>query len=335
MHKTLHIVSGTIVTNVMKQANLSGDFLAWQDFLHEGPIPQNFSLQQLSKIRAHFLCEYNYVTLNKALQTFEHRNTVLENHQHYEEIILWFEQDLYDQLQLLQLLDWFETHLHKGVQLSLILTDRHFADYSFQEIQEATHNKHHIKEKHFKLAKKAWSALSDTTPLSWFALLNEETSSLPFLKNSVQRLLEEYPNTMNGLSRTEHQALLTISKGEKRQKQDIFLESQKQEQHPFIADIIFWKILDEFEKYQLITIKKNDDIYITNLGKDVLIGKKNWITIKPIEHWIGGVHLSADNLWCWNIQGKTIGKYYYSTVLSTLMPIKQKPTKQINLQSSQ
>jgi hypothetical protein len=326
MNKTLHIVSCTTVANVMKQAKLSGDFLAWEDFLHEGPIPQNFSLKQLSKIRAHFLCEHNYLSLNQALQTFEQRNTVLENHKIYEEVILWFEQDLYDQLQLLQILDWFAYHQDKNVKLSLILTDKYFAEYSFQEIKNAVLEKSSIKDRHLRVAKKAWLALSSNTPLPWFKLLNEETSPLPFLKNSVQRLLEAYPNTMNGLSRTEHQALLIISKGEKKQKQDIFLASQKQEEHPFIADIIFWKILNDFEKYKLITIKKNDDIYITDLGKDVLIGKRNWITIKPIEHWIGGVHLSADNLWCWNIQEKTIGKYYYSEVLSTLMPVKQKPS---------
>lgn len=324
MNKTLHIVSGITVTNVMKQAKLTGDFLVWQDFLHEGPIPKNFSLQQLSKIRAHFLSEYNYVNLNKALQIFEYRNSILEKHKNYKEIILWFEQDLYDQLQLLQILDWFEAHLSKNVKISLIVTDGHFAEHSFQEIQEALQQKNTMTNKHFRLAKKIWLALSHTTPLLWFELLNQPMSELPSIKNSIQRLLEEYPNTLNGLSRTAHQALITILKGEKRQKQDIFIESQKQEEEPYIADIIFWKILEDFAKYKLITVNENsNNIYITDLGRDILTGKKNWITIKNTNHWIGGVHLSDDNLWCWDIQKKTIGKYYYSKTLSTLIPIKQ------------
>ena len=322
MNKTLHIVSGTTVTQVMKQAKLTGNFLEWQDFLHEGPIPKKFSLEQRSKIRAHFFNKQGYANLNIALRTFEYRNNILKNYQEYKEVILWFEQDLYDQLQLLEILNWLESHPSENVKISFILTDRHLAEYSFPEIREALVEKHPIKERHFRLAKKAWSALSDISPHSLFSLLNQETSSLPFLKNTIQRLLEEYPNTMNGLSRTAHQALLTISKGQKRQKQDIFIESQKQEQQPFIADIIFWKILDDFIEYKLIIQKKSNNLYITDLGKDVLIGKKNWITIKTIEHWIGGVHLSNDNLWCWNIQKKTIGKYYYSTVLSTLLPVK-------------
>jgi len=327
MHKTLHIVSGTTVTNVMKQAKLTGDFLEWYDFLHEGPVPKNFSLLQRSKIRAYFLSEEKYIEFNTAIQIFELRNKILKNHQKYKHILLWFEQDLYDQLQLLEILNWFSLHINKKVKISLILTDKHFADYSFQELQKASLQKEIVTNKHMILAQKAWSALSDSTPLSLFNLLNESSSELPFLQNSVQRLLEEYPNTMNGLSRTAHQALLTISKGQKRQKQDIFIESQKQEQLPFLADIIFWKILDKFIEYKLIIQKENSELYITDLGRDVLIGKKNWITIKNIDHWIGGVHLSDDNLWCWNIQERTIGKYYYSTVLSTLLPVKHSSLK--------
>jgi len=305
MYKILHIVSGTMVANVMKQAELSGDFLVWQDFLHEGPIPKSFSLQQLSKIRAHFFDQYKYLELQEALKTFENRNHILQNHSNYNEVILWFEQDLYDQLQLLEVLNWFASYLDKNVELSLILTKSHFAEYSFSEIQLATQNKQSITPKHFSIAQKAWSALSDDEPLKWFNLLKEKNSTLPFLKQTVQRLLEEYPNTFNGLSRTAHQALLTISKNKKQNKQKIFIESQKQEEHPFIADIIFWRILDDFLEHKLIEKKANGEIDITSLGKEVLLGKLNWITIKKIDYWIGGVHLSQDNLWCWNIQEKT------------------------------
>ena len=323
MNTTLHIVSSTTVINVMQQANLYGDFLAWQDFLHEGPTPKNFSLQQLSKIRAYFLSEHRYTSLNKALETFEYRNNILENYKNYKKIILWFEQDLYDQLQLLQILDWLETHLNKDIEVTLVLTDKYFAEYSFQELQEASLQKNIMTKKDFQLGKKIWSAFSDTTPLSWFKLLDKSNSDPLSLKKSIQRLLEEYPNTMNGLSRTEHQALMSIFK-EKRLKEDIFMESQKEEEKPFIADIIFWKILDDFIKHKL-TIQESNNIYITDLGKDVLNGKKNWITIKNIDHWIGGVQLSPDNLWCWDIKEKTIGKYYYSTALSTLIPVKLSP----------
>ena len=329
MHKTLHIVSCTAVTNVMKKANLLGDFLEWKDFLHEGPIPKELSLQQLSKLRANFLYEQNYTPLYKATKEFEHRDNILTNHKIYKEVILWFERDLYDQLQLLQILSWFEKHLNPDTKVSMILTYNHFAEYSSQEILKAVQNKYVIKENHLKLAKRAWYAFSNTTPSLWHKLLSEDTSILPFLNNTVQRLLEDYPSTLNGLSRTAHQALLSVERG-KKNLHDIFVESQHQEQYPFIADIIFWKILDDFLEHGLIEKKANDHIYITPLGKEILSGKKNWINIKKIDHWIGGVALKNNNLWCWNIQEKTIGKYYYSSVFSTFIPVKKKLLCNVN-----
>jgi len=320
MNKILHIVSGTTVTDVMKQAKLSGDFLAWDDFLHEGPAPKAFSLQQLSKIRAYFMDKQGYSQLDEIFKKFEERNTLLERHQEYDKVILWFEQDLYDQLQLLQVLSWFKEHLSQNVTLSLILTDKYFKGYSFHELRQLLLYEQAIQQEQLGLAQKAWSAFCAPTPMAWFRLLSEPTSALPFLKASVKRLLEEYPNTKNGLSRTAHQALLSISHG-KTEPKEIFIHSQKYEDKQFMADVIFWKILDDFIEYKLI-IKKSNNLYITDLGKDVLNGKKNWITIKNIDYWIGGVHLSDDNLWCWNIKEKTIRKYYYSTALSTLIPIK-------------
>ena len=101
LNKTLHIVNGTIVMDMMKQAKLAGEFIAWDDFLHEGPIPPHFSLQQLSKIRAYFMDEQRYCQLDIASKKFEERDKKLEEHQYYNKVILWFEQDIYDQLQLL------------------------------------------------------------------------------------------------------------------------------------------------------------------------------------------------------------------------------------------
>jgi len=324
MNKILHIVNGTTVINIMKQAKLSGDFVAWDDFLHEGPVPKAFSLQQLSKIRAYFMDKQGYGQLDEISKKFKERNHILEGYQKYDKVILWFEQDLYDQLQFLQVLSWFKKHLDQNVTLSLISTDKYFGEYSFQELQELLLYEKMIQKKELELAQKAWSAFREPTPLAWFKLLAEPTSALPFLKSSVKRLLEEYPNTKNGLSRTAHQALLSVSQG-KTEPKEIFIHAQKYEDKPFMADVIFWKILDDFIEYGLITSDiATKALTITPLGKDVLDGKKNWIDIKDIDYWIGGVKLSNNNLWCWDIKKRVITNYYYSKSLSMLLPIKDK-----------
>jgi len=322
MAKVLNIVNGDIAIDIMKKAQVEGDFLAWQDFLHEGPVPKRFSLKQLSKLRADYIHKEKFGKLKTIQKTFERRDEKLENYKIYQKITLWFEHDLYDQLQLLQVLAWFQANIIKGTQLTLICTDSYLGECSIEEIEKLLRYEHTVMNDHLYLAERAWSAFTETTPKKWFQLEQENTYLLPFLQNTLKRMLEEYPNTKNGLSRSEHQALLVISKGISRPR-EIFKSCQSYEQAKFMGDVIFWKILDDFIFYGLINSKEHgQELSINALGEKVLNGTISWLNIKPLDRWIGGVHLTNDNLWCWDIKKKNIAKYYYSSALSSLLKVK-------------
>ena len=55
MTKTLNITNGDIAVTIMRQADISGDFLPWRDVLHDGPVPGGLSLEALSEIRTDFI----------------------------------------------------------------------------------------------------------------------------------------------------------------------------------------------------------------------------------------------------------------------------------------
>ena len=319
MGKVLNIVNGDMSVEIMKKAHVNGDFLPWRDFLHDGPVPQNFSLSQVSKIRAYFIHEQGFGSLKKLEQEFDERDEILKNYHQYEKIILWFEHDLYDQLQLLQVLAWFKKNNIENRPISLICTSNYIGECEVEYIPKLLRYEQSITKEHLALADKAWRAFSEPIPEIWFALLKENLSLFQFLEGAIKRLLEEYPNTKNGLSRSEHQALLVISKGIEN-PHEIFKEAQSYEERKFMGDIIFWKILDNFIQYGVISSEENGQVLnITPLGQQLLNGQLNWINVKPIHRWIGGVNLMEDNLWCWDIQKRRIDKYYYSKALSALL----------------
>jgi len=322
MLKVLNIVNGEVTIEIMKEAYINGDFLPWSDFLHEGPVPHGLSIDKLSKIRANFIYQQGFDSLKIIEKEFQERNSVLKNYHKYQKIILWFEHDLYDQLQLLQILSWFHSNNTENIKLSLISTDRYLGDSSLDEIRELLGSEENITKSHLDLAQKAWSAFTKPNPIDWFKLLKEDTSLLPFLKNAIVRMLEEYPSRRNGLSRSEHQALFIISKG-KENPNKIFQDCQNYEKQKFMGDIIFWKILDSFIENELIHSKKNGQLLkITKLGQQVLKGEIHYLHIKPIDKWVGGTKLTNDNVWCWNIKERIIKRYYYSQALSSLLIFK-------------
>ena len=322
MLKVLNIVNGDVTVEIIKKAHINGDFLPWRDFLHEGPVPQSVSIDKLSEIRANFIHKQGFGSLEKIEKEFQERDEVIKNYHKYQKIILWFEHDLYDQLQLLQVLSWFQSNNIDNIKLSLICTDNYLGECSPNKIRKLLGCEENIGKEHLELAQKAWFAFTQTNPTAWFKLLDDDLHLFPFLKDAVIRMLEEYPNTRNGLSRSAHQALLAISRGIKNPK-EIFQNCQNYEKQKFMGDVIFWKILDEFIENKLIYSQNNGQILqITPLGQKVLNGKINYLHIKATERWIGGTQLSNDKAWCWNIKKRTINKYYYSKALSALLIFK-------------
>ena len=311
----LNITNGDNAVAMMKQAKITGDFLPWRDVLHEGPVPNDLSLEALSVIRAAFITDQGWGNPQDIKQHFKERDQQLKRAHEYDEVILWFEHDLYDQLQLIQILDWFYQH-QPNVPLSIICVDQYLGRLSPNDMRALQAVKTSVSDDQLKIAHEAWFAFRQKTPHDLQAFLRRDTSVLPFLKGAIERLLEEYPSTVNGLSRTEAQALRVIAKGEIGAWQ-VFELNQKAEERVFLGDLIFWEILDRFMmadkplitlfgQHQSLSSRKDQRFTITPTGLAVLSGKINGLDILGLHRHIGGVYLTAENLWYWDAKEKRI-----------------------------
>src|SRR5918998_4944111 len=88
----------------MERAGLAGDLLAWRDVLHEGPVPP-YSPDELRRVRAEYLATLGGGEPTAVEDELRARDERLADAiASLEPVVLWFEHDLYDQLQLLQIL---------------------------------------------------------------------------------------------------------------------------------------------------------------------------------------------------------------------------------------
>jgi DNA-binding transcriptional MerR regulator len=100
----LHVTNGESAGNTLRQTALGGAVLSWQDVLHEGPVPA-VPAHELRRVRARFLSEYGWGSERSLLDAFERRDRLYRHAlEARTQVVLWFEHDLYDQLQLLQVL---------------------------------------------------------------------------------------------------------------------------------------------------------------------------------------------------------------------------------------
>jgi len=319
LDKILNITNGDSSVKVMEEAGIPGVFLPWRDVLHDGPVPGELSLEELSNVRAKFIIDRGWGDPENIMNSFTERDEELKSFENYERVILWFEHDLYDQLQILQILDWFSQQTHTKTKLSIICTEQYLGMVTPAEMKALIKYEAPITDQHLQLSNKAWAAFRSDTPDKWYDLLNTDTSVLPFLKGAIIRLLEEYPDCTNGLSRTAHQALKIISKEEKRPGR-VFGLYQKTEDRRFLGDSSFWIILQELldsgppllvlPEGKKLTLPTSPDqkLTITQRGKDVLNGKYDWLKMTKPDRWLGGVHLTSDNVWRWDSNSGSLVK---------------------------
>jgi Domain of unknown function (DUF1835) len=315
---TLHITNGDVAATVIEKAAIGGEVLPWHDVLHEGPAPAGLSLEQMSESRAQFIADCGWQTLEKARADFRARDSKLASFRGYQEVILWFEHDLYDQIQLLQLLDWFARQDLHDTSLSMICAGDYLGTMQPESLAALYPRRRIVLPKDLNLGGKAWSAFCSPDPKIWQALIAVDTSALPFLGASVVRHLEQYPSLRNGLNRTEEAILKAIQAGIAKPG-EIFAAAQASEESRFMGDSLFWlylATLTESEppllrvsngrRFRLPSFCASSDefndqhLLITQMGEKVLAKELDWIEINGIDKWLGGVHLTTENLWRWD-----------------------------------
>src|SRR5215472_5232339 len=324
----LHITNGDSVGGTLRQTGLAEDIVIWKDILHEGPTPAGLSLEQMSQIRAQFLADCHLGTYEDVLTDFMRRDTMLAEWIAHKEVILWFEHDLYDQLQLIQLLDWFAHQDRGAITISLICINSFPGIANFfglgqlnaSQLRSMYETRRPLTERELALGSEAWQAYCAPDPKALEAFLQKDSSTLPFLKAALMRHLEQFPALQDGLSRTERQILEVVASGA-HTPLEIFRATQVKEESPFLGDTSFWFYLSSLctgKKPLLVradggTFSFSADIHLdtafreqtfvlTEEGRCALNGQSDWIkSNNGIDRWLGGVHLQGqDAAWRWD-----------------------------------
>ncbi|MEJ7606889.1 MAG: DUF1835 domain-containing protein [Bryobacteraceae bacterium] len=183
---TLHVTNGDSAAKRIRAA--AQPLLVWKDVLHEGPVPD---VPELNPIRARFLQECGWGDFDALQDEMEQRDAKLLS---ADSAVLWFEHDLYDQLQLIQILSMLQC------PAEMICVRRYLGPMKAAEIKALWPLRGNVSEDQVDLAKRAWAAFRSPDAGVLLQFVSEDLSPLPFLKAALLRLLEEYPGESDGLA---------------------------------------------------------------------------------------------------------------------------------------
>ena len=312
----LHITNGDSVIAGFQAGHIAGEYLPWRDVLHDGPVPQRTSLEALSDVRAAYLADtFGGAGYEAARAEFAKRDRALSSFADHDEVVLWFEHDLYDQLQLLQILAWLADHDISNGRVSLIQIGSHPDVPNFQGLGELNGpqlaallpTRSPVTPRQLEIGHDVWPAFCADEPTSLCAAAARRYEpDMPFLSAALIRFLEEYPWVRDGLTRTERQLLNVIASGTTRRKA-LWWASQQFETS-WWGDLSIYNRLDALTTgaQPLVERTAADDVALAEAGRRVLDGRERR-DLRHVERWLGGVHLGNGRPdWRWNEDEQTV-----------------------------
>ncbi|MEE1673123.1 DUF1835 domain-containing protein [Agarivorans aestuarii] len=368
----LHITNGDSVGDMLSESQqVQGEILCWRDVLHDGPIIAAEG-QAYLKARASFIYETMClpsplaaieISEQQIIEGFAQRQAILDNLNQYNEIVLWFEHDLYDQLQLAECLYHLAKHQDQVKQFYLICIGEHddvdyfhgLGNLSISQLEVLYLQRQRLSIEQLDLGKTVWQAIAANTPEPLNQLLSKPLTSLPFMANALTRFAQEYPWLDNGLSftqtlilqslaepKTELPILLSnlrqqaqyqgedLSLAEQRYQQimdkneiklgRLFINLQSIEEAPFLGDIWLTKELHYLSTLSLAYLNidyqgseswdMQASYQISEAGLKALQGALAPEEKPKPNFWRGGVHITAENYWCWDKHKRQLVKQH-------------------------
>ncbi len=318
----LHVANGTSTTMTIEAAGIPGALSIWADPLHDGPVPGGLTDAGLVDVRARHLA--GDVPAPDVVDDLNDWRRVIERHASYDELVLWFEHDLFDQLNLVQLLTWIHERLPESTPVSLICIGSFPGRPTFKGLGELTPGelapllgtRRRIDDAQYRLAARAWDAFRAPTPEALDALRQSDTTALPYLAPALTRFLQEFPWTGDGLSRTERRFLQLAADGSL-DLRTIFPRMHQGEDAYYVTDMSLLDLAGTLSagSTPLLTFTpgQNADrplqgsVAITAMGRAVLDGRQDRMALDGIDRWFGGVHLQTGAArWRWDDASQAI-----------------------------
>ena len=341
----LHVANGTCTTRTIESAGIPGALSIWADPLHEGPVPGGLTDAELLDVRARYLGGPTEQGHLDAVNYLKQSRATIERHESYDELILWFEHDLFDQLNLIQLLTWIRDRLPAAKVVSLVCIGsfpgrplfKGLGELTADELAPLLDTRQRVSEAQYILAEQAWRALREPSPEALDHLRQTDLSALPFLAAALKRFFEEYPSTTDGLSRTERRLLRLAAPG----PLDLwaaFPRMHDGEDAYYITDISLAALVETLSSapVPLITVTRSasadrpvpqgtaaadaaaawasaDVVTLTDIGRAVLSGELDRVATTGMDRWLGGVHLeNGADVWRWDDKHGRIRRNQFS-----------------------
>jgi len=289
----LHITNGDSTTNYLKKLHFSGDFITWREMLCEGKTTTDVGSETFWKNRFSFLKSSYKVTKKTFIDYTLKEYRSLCKKKESNEIVLWFDHDLFCQINMIAVISWLKTY-RKGYHISLVSNGKTKTSKKLKSISELTENQIQqyyknridLSQDDIEYADYIWQLYCSDSPLRLETVYKFNPMS-PFqhLTVALEAHLQRFPSIKNGLNEVENTILKTVNSHNFSSKDQLVNQLLKKQDIYGFGDLQY--------KYQIEQLHKLftsfDPVKLSKRGKKVLENQFNFYgELRDENAYLGG-----------------------------------------------
>lgn len=292
MSSLLHITNGDSFTDRLQSLNLKGDVITWREMLCEGKTLTNVGSESFWKARFEFLNKNYKVSKSKFIELTLKEYRTLCNHKQQDQIVLWFEYDLFCQINMLAVLSWLKTH-RSHAQISLVCSGKEDSSnklYCLNELNDEQlmnlyDNKKTLTRDDIEYADYVWQLYCSDNPIRLENLGDFDNYQFDYLESAIKTHLKRFPTIKNGLNHIEN-SVLDLAVSQKPASKKDFMQAILSSQGGYgFGDSQYDRILTTLKP--LFT--NFNPVRLSKKGKEILEGKTNYYSvIRDNDAYLGG-----------------------------------------------
>jgi len=292
MSSQLHITNGDVLTEKLRTLNLQGDIITWREMLCEGKTETNVGSESFWKTRFEFLNKNYKISkswfIDKTLK--EYRS--LCSHKQEDHIVLWFENDLFDQINMLAVISWLKTH-RPYAQISLVSGDQEvkmdnllgLGSLTEDQLRKVFNNRTLLTQDDVEYADYVWQLYCSDNPIRLENLKDFDSFQFAHLSGAIEAHLLRFPTIKNGLNAVENN-ILKLAIDTKPKTKSALLQAVLNNQGVYgFGDTQYERVITKLKPL----FSNFNPVRLSKKGKEILEGKTSYYScIQENDAYLGG-----------------------------------------------
>jgi len=272
----LHITNGDSLTSYLEDLGIDGTLFTWQEMLCEGPTIAAIDSQEFFAIRRQFLKTFYDIEVDE--EALKNELYKLNKANDYDEIVLWFEYDLFCHINMLGVINL----LHQKqvtTKLSLVCSGRikgentlkGLAELSPEQLMNHYQKRIALKESDKELAIALWRTYCGKDHNVFKPYITQK-SSFEYMGNCLKAHLKRFPDQKSGLGRLEFNILELIRDMDIKSTHHLLGYILNYQGYYGFGDIQFERMIKNLKPFYILS---QNGLELNREGHEALLGQKN------------------------------------------------------------